>query len=236
MRPAQPRAGRQSLQQFAGKHPRPRRMKYLLFLPRGCDTNPRQRWPLILFLHGADERGSDPRRILKNGLPRLVLEQPDFPFIVVSPQCPARQAFDLPALLALLDEVAAQHRVDKRRIYVTGISMGGYAAWQIGIEYPQRFAAIVPICGGGDVFPVYLANPAHERALRALPVWAFHGARDDIVPVAESERMVRVLREAGATDVRLTAYPDAGHEVWTETYKNPQLYEWLLSHERKPAK
>ncbi|MBI5773934.1 MAG: alpha/beta fold hydrolase [Verrucomicrobia bacterium] len=233
MKPSPPRAGEQTAQVFAKKLSRAHRLKYLLFLPRGYDAKSRQRWPLLLFLHGAGERGANLKLVAKYGPPKIAPHQPGFPFILVSPQCPARTMWDPDALLALLDDVTARHRVDRRRVYLTGMSMGGFGAWRLAIAEPQRFAAVVPICGGGDVLPIFLAEPARERALRTLPVWAFHGACDEVVPLAESERMVQALRQAGATDVRLTVYPDAGHDSWTETYDNPKLYEWLMSHARK---
>src|SRR5262245_26368655 len=108
MKPAQPRPGRQVVQLFVRTNPRTQRMTYLFFLPRDYRPDTRKRWPLILFLHGSEERGSDPRRVLKHGPPKVVLEKPDLPFIVVSPQCPARKGYDLPMLLALLDDVAAR--------------------------------------------------------------------------------------------------------------------------------
>src|ERR1051325_3843324 len=232
MKPTTPRAGQQTLQVFTRKRPRPERLKYLLFLPRDYANGSRQRWPLLLFLHGSGERGSDPRLVMKHGPPKLVPQLPEFPFILVSPQCPAGRMWNTETLLALLDEVVAKLRVDRKRVYVTGMSMGGYGAWNLALSQPQRFAALAPVCGGGDVLPAYLASPTKERALRSLPVWAFHGARDDLVPVSESERMVLALRGAGATNVRLTVYPEAAHDSWTETYDNPQLYKWFLQHHR----
>lgn len=231
-KPTSPRAGQQTACVLQRKFSRTDRLKYLLFLPQGYDAHSRQHWPLLLFLHGAGERGSNLKLVTKHGPPKVVPHQPGFPFVVVSPQCPARTTWEPEILGALLDEVIVRHRVDRKRVYLTGLSMGGFGAWRLAIAEPQRFAALAPICGGGDVLPIFLAEPARERALRSLPVWAFHGAHDEIVPVSESERMVGALRRAGATDVRLTVYADAGHDSWTETYNNPKLYEWLLSHSR----
>jgi predicted peptidase len=231
MKSSPPRAGQQTAQVFSRKRPAAR-LKYLLFLPDGYSAKSRRRWPLMLFLHGSGERGADLRMVMKHGPPRLVAHRPDFPFIVVSPQCPAQRIWDTATLLALLDHVTKKLRVDRRRVYLTGMSMGGFATWDLAVTEPRRFAAIAPICGGGAVLPVYLATPAKEKALRTLPVWAFHGARDELVSVSESERMIGALRRAGATDLRLTIYPDAGHDSWTETYDNPKLYEWLLARAR----
>ena len=113
--------------------------------------------------------------------------------------------------------------------------MGGYGAWDLGTSYPEKFAALVPICGGGEMISVLLANyDGRGAALKSLPIWAFHGAKDTTVPLAESERMVKLVKDAGCQEVELTVYPNAGHDSWTETYNNPKLYEWMLAHRRKP--
>jgi predicted peptidase len=203
-------------------------LNYLLFLPKAYATDAAREWPLMLFLHGAGERGNDLRQVTVHGPPKVVKSRPDFPFILVSPQCPANQIWSTPALLKLLDDVEANFRVDTNRVYVSGLSMGGYATWDLGLSHPERFAAIAPVCGGGDTIKVLLAS--NPSALRHLGVWAFHGAKDEVVPVQESERMLSVLKRAGVTDAKLTVYPNANHDSWTETYQNPELYEWLLKH------
>ncbi len=205
---------------------------YLLFLPKDYHAKSNQRWPLLLFLHGAGERGTNISKVTEHGPPKIVKNKPDFPFILVSPQCPANQRWENDVLLALLDEVVAKYKVDKKRIYLTGLSMGGYGTWSLGIAYPEKFAAIAPICGGGDIIDVLLASRTKTQALKTLPVWAFHGAKDPVVKVAESERMVNALKTAGCKEVELKVYPEAGHDSWTETYTNPQLYDWFLKHTR----
>jgi predicted peptidase len=130
--------------------------------------------------------------------------------------------------LALLDDLTVKHKVDQSRVYLTGISMGGYGTWSLGLRHPKRFAAIAPICGGGDILPILLPARQNSGALKRLPVWAFHGARDELVPLSESERMVNALRRIGNQNVKLTVYPDAGHDSWTETYNNAEFYDWLL--------
>jgi predicted peptidase len=208
-------------------------VNYLLFLPQGYDAKAVKRWPLILFLHGAGERGTNIWKVATHGPPKNVTEHPDFPFIIVSPQCPEHQVWSKDVLLALLDNIMAKYAVDTKRVYLTGLSMGGYGTWDLGLAYPERFAAIVPICGGGQVITVLLASGAKGQALKTLGVWAFHGGKDPVVPLEESQRMVDALKKAGVPDVKLTVYPEAQHDSWTETYKNPALYEWLLKHERK---
>jgi predicted peptidase len=206
---------------------------YLLFLPRDYATRKSQRWPLILFLHGAGERGTNLWLVAKHGPPKIVRTKPDFPFIVVSPQCPAGQRWDNDTVLGLLDEVTRKYRVDKSRIYLTGLSLGGFGTWNLGVAYPEKFAAIAPICGGGDPVAVLLADPKKLGALKSLPVWAFHGAKDPVVKLEESQRMVNALRQIGCKEIELTVYPEAQHDSWTETYDNPKLYDWLLQHQRK---
>jgi predicted peptidase len=186
----------------------------------------------MLFLHGAGERGTNLQRVTIHGPPKLVKEGRSFPFIVIAPQCPEGERWQTDSLLKLLEHVMAENRVDPGRVYLTGLSMGGYGTWKLALAYPEKFAAIVPICGGGDYIDALLANRTKAAALRNLPVWAFHGAKDNVVPLDESERMVNALKKAGVKDVRLTVYPEATHDSWTETYNNPELYEWLLKQER----
>ena len=112
-------------------------------------------------------------------------------------------------------------------MYLTGLSMGGFGTWTLAAAYPRRFAAIAPICGGG--------SPKDAPKLKSLPIWVFHGAQDKTVPLARSEDMVKALKGAGAGEVKFTVYPDAGHDSWTATYDNPELYSWLLAHQLKPA-
>ncbi|MDO8543174.1 MAG: prolyl oligopeptidase family serine peptidase [Opitutaceae bacterium] len=219
--------------------------RYLQALPRDYDSAADRRWPLLLFLHGAGERGSDLQRVTKHGPAKLLergaglspAEAAVVPrladnFIVISPQCPADTVWDDDAVLALLDRARAELRVDPARIYLTGLSMGGYGTWSVGLKHPERFAAIVPICGGGTLISVLLSDPSRKAALQSLGIWAFHGAKDPTVPLSESERLVALLRRGGVKDIQLTTYPEAKHDSWTETYANPELYAWLLRHER----
>ncbi len=200
-------------------------MKYLLYLPKIYEQ--KSSWPLLFFLHGAGERGNDLNLVKKHGPPKLIDQGKEFPFIVVSPQCPNGKWWEPFELLALLDEITEKYKVDQDRIYVTGLSMGGFGTWALAAHSPNRFAAIVPICGGGE--------PIRVRALAHLPVWVFHGAKDTAVPLAMSEKMVEALKKRGGTP-KFTVYPNAGHDSWTETYANPALYQWLLEQKRTPRK
>jgi predicted peptidase len=197
-------------------------LKYLLYLPSGYDKG-HDRWPLILFLHGAGETGDDLAKVKIHGPPKIIEAGRELPFVVVSPQSPQR-GWNVLALNALLDQVLSQQRIDPTRVYLTGLSMGGRGTWDLAAAYPERFAAIVPICGSG--------NPADARKLKDIPVWAFHGAKDVGSPVERSEIMVHAIQKAGG-DARLTVYPEAEHDAWTETYDNPELYTWLLQQRRK---
>jgi predicted peptidase len=200
-------------------------LDYLLYLP--ADYQSKNDWPLILFLHGSNARGTDIEVVKANGLPKLVEQGKTFPFLIVSPQCPGEGAWvwQLQSLSALIDDVASTYNIDQDRLYVTGLSMGGFGTWALAAYTPDRFAAIIPICGGGEVTSV--------RRLKHLPIWAFHGAKDDIVPIERTQELVDALTKAHGK-VQLTRYPDHGHDSWTETYDNPEIYKWLLEQKRVP--
>ncbi len=210
---------------------------YLLFLPKGYDAKAEKKWPLILLLHGAGERGTNVWRVDIHGPSKYILEHPDFPFIMVSPLCPEGQTWSNETLMELLDKVMASHQVDADRVYLTGLSMGGYGTWSLALAYPEKFAAVIPICGGGDSLPVHLARTgyttaAKKEAMKNLPIWAFHGGKDTVVPPDDSEHMVKALKLLGAKEVKLTIYPEATHNSWAQTYSNPEIYDWLLQHKR----
>ena len=200
------------------------KINYLLYLPKGYGEK-EKKWPTILFLHGAGERGDNLARVKDHGPAKIVEAGKDLPFIIVSPQCPAKQWWPVKVevLMGLLDEIEEKYDVDPQRIYLTGLSMGGYGSWSLASTYPDRFAAVAPICGGG--------MPYLARNFKNLPVWAFHGAKDDVVPLQRSQEMVDAINNAGG-NAKLTVYPDADHDSWTETYDNPKLYEWFLGHRR----
>jgi predicted peptidase len=198
------------------------KLDYSLYLPQGYEKEGKA-WPLVLFLHGAGESGQDLNKVKVHGPPKLVEAGKEFPFIVVSPQAP-RMGWDVNTLNALLDDILSNYRVDRDRIYVTGLSMGGFGTWALAAAYPERFAALVPICGGG--------NTADAKKLVNIPIWVFHGAKDNVVPPSRSESMVNALKEAGAKNLKFTLYPNANHDSWTETYNNPEMWNWLLQQKR----
>jgi predicted peptidase len=210
-------------------------LDYLLYLPKGYAKDKDKTYPTILFLHGAGERGSDVNKVAVHGPPKLVKAGQEFPFIIVSPQCPEGQVWSVEALNLLLDEIEKDYRVDQTRVYLTGLSMGGYGTWALGLAYPERFAAMAPICGGGESI-TYLLNKRDKvrgPIIKDMPIWVFHGAKDPTVPLAESERMVEMLKKGGNKTIKLTVYPEAQHDSWTETYNNPELFEWFLKHKRE---
>jgi predicted peptidase len=207
-------------------------LRYLSYLPKGYPGTNGQLWPLMLFLHGVGERGNDIQLAAVHGPLKQVKQGQEFPFIIVAPQCAAGELWQNEPLLQLLNHVEEKFAVDTKRVYLTGISMGGYGTWQLGLEHPEKFAAIVPICGGGNMIDVILGTRDKGATLKRLPIWAFHGAKDNVVPTEESERMVNQLKKLGVKEVKLTIYPEANHDSWTETYKNPELYAWLLKQSR----
>jgi predicted peptidase len=216
--------GKQEAQSLNKQVTRTASAGYLLYLPKDYGKDPNKRWPLMMFLHGAGESGSDLEKVKVHGPPKLIAQGKEFPFIVISPQCPSvKEWWDRSTLNALLDEVIAKYRVDEERLYLTGLSMGGYGTWELSTRFPERFAAIAPICGGG--------LPRFAPRLKGMGVWVFHGAKDSVVKLDESVEMVEAMKAAGV-DVKFTVYPEAQHDSWTETYNNPELYEWFLQHKR----
>ncbi|WP_426107426.1 prolyl oligopeptidase family serine peptidase [Massilia sp. TSP1-1-2] len=199
-------------------------LPYLRFLPKGYSAKG-PGVPLILFLHGSGERGTDLEKVKAWGPPAIAEKDEDFPFIVLSPQLAEGEAWHALALKGLLDQVLRKYNVDRTRVYLTGLSLGGYGAWDLASRYPDYFAAVAPICGGGIARGV--------ASMRAIPTWVFHGKMDDAVPEEESARMVAALQAAGG-DVRYTVLPEGGHvDAWVHAYGKAGLFEWLLKQSRK---
>lgn len=192
--------------------------KHLITYPEGYSENKNQNYPLMIFLHGSGERGTDISKVKIHGPPKKIEAGYSFPAIVVSPQCPNDVWWDTERLEELLQYILASNRVDKSRIYLTGLSMGGYGTWAWAIEHPEHFAAIVPICGGGDT--------KHISNIKDVPNWVFHGAQDNVVPLQKSQEMVDALIAIGGKP-NFTIYPEANHDSWTITYDNPKLWEWM---------
>ena len=196
-------------------------VNYLLYVPQSYTQSPSADWPLILFLHGSEQRGDDPALLDDMALLAFAKEAGDFPFVAVIPQCPRNTYWPPRIVKKVLDSVETMLRIDRDRVYLTGFSMGGFGTWQTAAAFPRTFAAIAPICGLSDL-------PDVPR-LTGTPIWAFHGAQDANSPVAESRKMIDTLRRSG-TDARLTVYPDLAHDCWTITYRDSRLYLWFLDH------
>ncbi|MEJ2902913.1 prolyl oligopeptidase family serine peptidase [Pedobacter panaciterrae] len=194
-------------------------LKYLLYLPENYNKDDQQKFPVVLFLHGSGERGDDVSKVAVNGLPKLIADGKKFPFIVVSPQVPEGERWESTDLMRLMKDIKKKYRIDEDRLYLTGLSMGGYGSWDMAMKYPQMFAAVVPICGGGDVSKVW--------AIRHTPVWVFHGGKDNVVPLKASQDMVNALKPINP-DVKFTIFPEDGHDSWTSAYNTDSLYTWLL--------
>jgi len=212
------------------------RLGYQLSLP-DSKTAPADGWPLLLFFHGAGERGSQIDLVGRHGPLKYSSKFSELrSAVIVAPQCPEDAWWDADALMALVDEVRAAHPVDEDRVYITGLSMGGYATWDLLSRFPDVFAAAVPICGGGDprrLWEGISSSFEMDGLLRAshVPVRAFHGQDDRVVPVGESELLVDALEEVGSR-ASLTIYPGVGHNSWAKTYANGELYAWLFAQER----
>jgi len=199
-------------------------MRYLLSLPSGYSER-KQKWPLIFFLHGGSGRGDDLNLVNRYGPPTIAAKRSDYPFIVLAPQCPKGEIWtDTDLLIALLDDVICHYRIDPDRVYLTGASLGGRGAWYLAYKHPDRFAAIAPLCA-------WAPNTDWVRTLKDLPIWVFHGDNDKLVPLSESEEMVKVLRAAG-NDAKFTILPGRGHDI-VDVYERPDLLEWLLQQRRR---
>lgn len=213
----EPRPGLQVAREFCTSI----QVDYLLYLPKDYNENNTKKWPLILFLHGAGERGDNAKFVQIWG-PAQIVEEKDLPFIVLSPQCPGDKSWAnlLLPVKELLDEIIIKYRVDLSRIYVTGLSMGGYGTFLMMENYSKYFAAYAPICGGGN--PMAVSSYAH------VPGWVFHGDRDNAVPLYRSQAMVDSLKAKGA-DVKFTVYKGMDHYSWIPAYSESGLFDWFLT-------
>ena len=221
--------------------------KYQVYAP--SHWNPDKKWPVILFLHGAGKRGADGTRQTEEGLPEVVQQTPDFPAVVVMPQCRRSTWWGEPAMEAqtfkVLEQSMRELNGDPDRLYLTGLSMGGFGAWAFGYKFPEKFAALVPVCGGvmdrrfpaPDWHPAARApeDPYRETAAKIshIPVWAFHGDADRSVSVSESRKLHEALQSVGG-NVKYTEYPGVGHNAWDRAYNEKELIPWLLSQRKRP--
>lgn len=179
-----------------------------------------ERWPLLVFLHGSGERGSDLQKVRLHGPPKLVAAGAAYPCILVSPQLEEGARWDPARLHRLLLALQARLHVERSRSLATGLSLGGHGVWNWASAYPHDLAAIAPVCGYGD--------PAAVAAMREVPVRAYHGAVDPVVPLARQQACIDALRAAGG-HATLTVSPGVGHDAWTPAYQDPELLPWLLA-------
>lgn len=196
---------------------------YQLYLPPDYEQI-ENKLPLILFLHGANLRGDNLDKVLEVGIPRLLEDGKQLPFVVVSPQCRSNTTWSVSKLDLLLNSITSNFKVDTNRIYLTGFSMGGAGTWAMALRYPKRFAAVAPVSGWEDT--------TYAEVLKDLPIWVFHGDSDQIISVKESENMVNKISALGG-NIKFTKYPGLDHNIWYKTYNNDQLYEWFLKNKRK---
>lgn len=202
-------------------------MGYLLYLPKDFDLDKEKRWPLVVFLHGRGESGTDLKKVAAHGPPKFAAAGESLPFVLLSPQCPENQNWDISHTQALLDSILKRFdgRIDLERIYVTGLSMGGGGAWEWISRPKHPFAAAFIVCGAAYALPIRIFDP--------VPVWAVHGDKDDVVPEFISHMATDVFHQAGA-EVRLSIYPGVNHGAWERGYREPELWTWLLSHRKQP--
>lgn len=203
-------------------------LKYYLSLPKGYNANTAEKWPLVLFLHGSGDRGDNLEMVKRSGITNIA-EKDGLKFIAVYPQCPETTEWEEMTITIsdFLDELTGSLRIDTGRVYITGFSMGGYGTWNMALEYPDRFAAIAPVCG--SVFEQDI-NPKNAASLKSLPIWAFHGGKDTIVPPNEEKHFIELIQKAGG-NVKYTSYDELGHEIWVQAY-NEELFDWLLKQKR----
>ena len=203
---------------------------YLLYLPKGFQADGEQKYGLILFLHGRGESNGPLSLVAKWGPPKFAARGDEMPWIIVSPQCPKSDRWSSETqqmrVTELLDSVIKNHNVDEGRVFLTGLSMGGYGTWTMAANQPNRFAAVAPICGGGD--------PAQAEKLKDVPIWVFHGDQDKPVPFEKSVKMVEAIRAAGGTKIRFTTLENIGHNCWSAAYATPALYQWMEKQAKQP--
>ena len=217
-----PQAG-QSPETYARKVTIDVQGRYLLYLPQDYTTNRHKKYPLILFLHGSGERGTDLNKVKTHGPPKEIENGRQFDFVILSPQCDERGGWYVPSLTGLLDEAEHRFRVDKDREYLTGLSMGGMGTYALAAAQPKRFAAIAPISGA--------ANPSIAPKIKDIPIWATHGAKDPTVNIASEQPLIDELKRLGA-DVKYDVIPEGQHDVWTPVYQSHALYDWFMRHKR----
>lgn len=225
----------------------PKEMRYVVYVPYEYD--PAKEWPLIMFLHGAGERGDDGMKQTEVGIGTWIRRHPDwFPALVIFPQCPEDAFWD--CMLGELDEMLRvtreEYNIDASHITLTGLSMGGFGTWLWGALKTGTFAALLPICGGGSDMPAraslgmeagspFGSYKSRVAKWQEIPIWAFHGADDEVVPPAQTRQTVEHIQDAGGTRIRYTEYPETNHNSWDKTYGDHKVIKWLLRQDKNRA-
>ena len=199
-------------------------LEYYLYFPPGYEKTDEE-FGLLLFLHGGGESGRNLEVLREYGPPKMLLDGTEFPFLILAPQNPhEKQWWNVRAVKKLLDIIVEEHRIDPDRLYLTGLSRGGSASWEMAVQYPSTFAALVVVCGMAPV-------PYASWIDKALPIRVFHGTEDPVIPFSESLEMVEKLRSLGY-DATLTPYEGVGHNAWDRAYQTPGLFEWIAAQSR----
>jgi len=201
-------------------------VKYVVYVPKGYSAE--KAHPTILFLHGSGEQGDDGQNQVKVGLgPAIKADEANWNFLVIFPQKPKGRGGWMEhekLILDIVEKTKKEYKVDETRFYITGLSMGGYATWALTCKYPTLFAAAAPICGGGD--------PTQAAKIKDLPIWNFHGDKDNAVKIEKSQAMIDAIKAAGGSP-KFTIYPGVGHNSWDKAYREEKLYAWFLEHSKK---
>jgi len=204
-------------------------LDYYLHLPDGYENEPDRKWPMLVYLHGGGACKDETRSGLLPVLPTFIVKaitENNYPFILISPQCPSLSwTLYFEELYALITDVMGDYNADSSRIYLTGLSLGGYGTWDFAIRYPDLLAAIAPLCASCSYW-------WETAKIRHLPVWIFHGALDNSVPINDAVRMVNYMKDTGAEEVKMTVYGELYHHIWETVYADPALYEWFLQHQK----
>ncbi|HVE40957.1 MAG TPA: prolyl oligopeptidase family serine peptidase [Planctomycetota bacterium] len=201
-------------------------VKYVVYVPK--DYSPEKPLPAILFLHGSGEQGDDGKKQAEVGLGSAIrMAEDKWNYIVMFPQKPKGKGWFMDhekLILDIIEKTKKEYKVDDKRLYITGLSMGGFGTWSLIAKYPDMFAAAAPVCGGG--------NPADAPKIKDLPIWNFHGDKDNAVPIKKSQEMIDAIKAAGGNP-KFTIYPGVGHNSWDKAYRDEKLYEWFLQYSKK---
>jgi predicted esterase len=212
------------------QNPRDVHYQYLRYLPKTYETDTLKKWPLIIYLHGGSDRGNDLNKLYASGIPDQIFRGREFPFIIISPQCPEHIRWSTDNWFEnFFEEVVARYRIDTNRVYLTGFSLGGSGTWYLAAKYPDKFTAIAPISGFTSHMD-FIDNNIDK--LSDIPIWAFHGKIDNVVPFEETERIVKKLTGKNS-ELKFSIEPEVGHWIHWLVYPNQELYDWFLKHDKQ---